>query len=403
VKGVYRSRLRPADVFRVGSVGLFSRKARAGLSAVGICIGIAAMVGVLGISSSSQAALLAQLDRLGTNLLSVSPGQTLGGGGTQLPPTAPGMIARIGPVQSVTSTGVVTNQTIRRTDKVSFASSGGIAIRATDPSLLSTLGGTLTDGVFLNGATVRYPAVVLGNGAARYLGIDHVTPGLQVYIGGQQSGAWFTVVGILDPLTLVPAVDRSALVGFPIAESLLGYDGWPTEIFLRSDPAQTAAVESVLARSVEPGSPDQVQVSRPSDVLAARAAAQTAYTSLFLGLGSIALLVGGVSIANTMLVAVLERRSEIGLRRALGATEPHIAVQFLAEALLLSGIGGLLGVVVGASSTAAYAIIKGWTVVVPQQAVWGGLAAALIVGAAAGLYPALRAARLPPTDALRTA
>ena len=123
---------------------------------------------------------------------------------------------------------------------------------------------------------------------------------------------------------------------------------------------------------------------------------------VFLGLGAVALLVGGVGIANVMVISVLERRSEIGLRRALGATKGHVGVQFLAEALLLAVAGGLAGVVLGATVTAVYALGRGWSVVVPAPAMAGGLLAALAIGAVAGLYPALRAARLAPTEALRT-
>jgi putative ABC transport system permease protein len=392
------SRLHPRDVLRVGSVGLRSRRLRAGLSALGICIGIAAIVGVLGISESSKADLLAQLDRLGTNLLTVAPGQGLGGENAHLPPAAPGMIGRIAPVTDVAATGAVGSATVRRTDKIPATTTGGIAVKAADPRLLHTLGGTVASGTFLNGATAHYPTVVLGTAAARYLGIDHVQPGTQVWLGRH----WFTVIGILQPLTLAPEIDRSVLVGFPVAQSLLKFDGFASTVYVRATPDQTAAVQAVLGRTADPAHPEQVLVSRPSDALAARVAAKGAFTDLFLGLGAVALLVGGVGIANVMVVSVLERRSEIGLRRALGATQPHVATQFLTESLLLSLIGGLAGTIIGALVTAGYATTQGWPIVVPMIALYGGLGAALGIGAVAGLYPAMRAARLSPTEALRT-
>jgi len=390
-------RLLAGDVLRVGSHGLRTRRLRAALSALGIAIGIAAMVSVLSISASSRADLLAELDKLGTNLLTVSPGQTMFGDNAALPKESVGMIGRIGPVESVSATGNV-GATVRRSDLIPKTETGGLAVKAARSDLLGVLGATARSGTFLNAANERYPSVVLGSVAASRLGIDKAEPGTIVRIGDH----WFSVVGILHPVGLVPEIDRSALIGFPVAESLLGFSGNPSTVYERSDERAVEEVRSVLAATANPENPEEVKVSRPSDALAARAATDTAFNALILGLGGVALLVGGVGIANVMVISVLERRSEIGLRRALGATRGQVRSQFVVEALMLSGMGGLAGAGLGASISAAYASTRGWTLVVPPISLFGAVAAALAIGAVAGLYPALRAARLAPTEALRT-
>jgi putative ABC transport system permease protein len=389
------ARLGARDLLGVAGAGLGTRRLRAALSALGIAIGIAAMVAVLGISTSSRSDLLAQLDSLGTNLLRVTPGETFFGDDAQLPKESPGMLRRIGPVERVAATGP-TGATVRRSDLIPETETGGISVLAADPELLGTLGGELAAGRFLNRASAPYPAVVLGAKAAERLGVPG--PGRQVWLGDH----WFTVVGILRPVTLAPEIDRAALVGFPAAEALLGADGSPGTVYVRTDPDQVEAVRQVLPATANPASPNEVRVSRPSDALAARAAADSAFTSLLLGLGAVALLVGGVGIANVMVISVLERRSEIGLRRALGATKQQIRTQFLTESILLAVLGGIVGVLAGIVATAVYAGTKHWAIVIPAEAWSGGIASAILIGAVAGLMPAVRASRMPPTVALRT-
>jgi len=396
--GLAPSRVRPGELLRLGSIGLRTRRLRTLLSALGIAIGIAAMVAVLGVSASSRQNLVNELNQLGTNMLTVSPGQTFSGQTATLPGTAAATIGHLPSVQAVTATGTIQNATVRRTDRIPLYITSGLAVRWSDTSLLRTLRGSVYRGQWLNDANVNFPAVVLGWVAAQRLGVVDLDQPTEVYIQGR----WYTVVGVLNILPLAPEIDRSVLIGLQIAEAHFHASNAPDLVYVRADPNDVVETQGLLARAANPENPDQVNVSQPSAALSAQALAQNAFTSLFLGLGAVALLVAGVAIANVMVISVLERRSEIGLRRALGATRALVAVQFLAESLLVSLLGGLGGVALGAAATAGYALLQGQPFVVPPVAVGGGQGAALVVGALAGLYPASRAARLTPTQALRT-
>jgi len=391
-------RLRVTDLARLASVGLRTRKLRAGLSALGIAIGVAAIVAVLGLSSSSQAGLLAEIDRLGTNLLTVTNGQTLAGQTAELPVAAPSMITRIGPVYSVQYTGTVNGVDAFRSPLIPTIHTNALSVQAASLGLPQAISTHTAQGRYLTAATARYPAAVLGATAAQRLGFDRIWPGERIWVGDQ----WFYLTGILAPATLTPEIDTAVLVGFPAAEKYLGFDGHPSTIYLRAATDHVTAVQAVLARTANPQYPYQVGISQPSNVLVARAKAKAALNGLFLGLGAVSLLVGAVGVANTMIISVLERRSEIGLRRALGAAKGHIRIQFLTEAMLLALLGGAVGVGAGVLATAIYAHTKHWTTIVPALAWAGGTAAALLIGATAGLLPALRAARMSPTQALWT-
>jgi putative ABC transport system permease protein len=400
-------RLALKDVLRVASVGLRARPLRAALSALGIAIGTAAIVGVLGLSSSSQAGLVAEIDRLGTNMLTAEAGQSFAGGPAKLPLEASARITHLDHVQEVAHAALMKDEKVYRNSMIPKGNTGGLQVRATSLNLPSVLRTGVARGTWLNEGTAREPVAVLGSTAAQRLGIDWVYPDERIWLGRQ----WFNVAGILQPSPLEPDIDNSALIGYPTAQTYLGYvstvggeaeAGPPSSIYVRAAIDHVAAVQSLLARTANPEAPNEVNVSQPSDALTARAAAAGAFDSLFLGLGVVALIVGAVGVANIMIISVLERRSEIGLRRALGATQAQIRTQFLSESILLAVIGGVVGVLAGAAATAVYATSKSWAVVIPAEAWSGGIASAILIGAFAGLTPAVRASRMPPTVALRT-
>ena len=395
-RGQWRSRLRPRDALGTGTVGIRTRKARAGFTAVGIAIGIASMVSVMGISSSSRADLLAALDELGTNLLAVQPGQDVFGERATLSAEAPAMVRRIGPVEEATSLSQI-NASAQRNDLVDEGNQNGIAVYGSEANLAATLRAGVAMGRSHDAASVTLPTVVLGSVAADRLGITDLAGGPRVSIGGQ----WFDVIGVLEPLRLNPDIDRAALIGLDAARSVFDVKALPSQIYVRVAQDQVEAVRAVLAPTASPGSPNEVSVARPSDALAARAEVDQNLQNLLLGLGGVAHLVGGVGIANVMVISVLERRAEIGVRRALGATRRHIRNQFVIESSLLSLLGGVLGVGAGFAVTTFYAQRQGWLVALPVNGLVLGIAAALGIGALAGLYPAVRAARLDPAEAIR--
>ena len=375
-----------------------TRRLRAALSALGIAIGIGAMVAVVGVSASAQANLLAEIDSLGTNLLTVTPGQTFLGANEVLPDTSVPMIDHMQNVDSSVAVYQLSSVNVYRSPAVPSSQSGGIGVDAAGSNLPRVLGTRMASGHFLQAVADRFPEVVLGAQAASVLQITAVGGHVMVYLGN----TWFTVVGILKPVVLDSSLDSDVFVSLPVAERLFQTKPNPSEIYVRANVNDVKQVSNLLAPTTDPQQPDGVQVSRPSDALEARAAAKGQFTTLLLGLGAVALLVGAIGIANIMVISVLERRGEIGLRRALGATKRHISSQFLAESALLAVLGGIAGLIIGAGATEIYAQTKNEPFVVPLYALIAAPAAGFLIGALAGLYPAAKAARLSPTEALRT-
>lgn len=392
------SRLRLSEAVRVGLRSLAARKLRSVLSALGIAIGVASLVGVLGLSESSKSALLDQIAALGTNLLTIEAGTGFGAGDAALPETALERVGRVATVEAASAVYAI-DAGAYRNELVPADLTGGIGVFGTDPGLVHTLNGGVAHGSFLTGASRSYPAAVVGSVAAERLGIRNLDQPVLLYVGGQ----WIEVQGVLEPFALAADLDRAVLIGDAAAESYYEVELAPSRLYVRVEQEYLDETRDVLGATVDPENPEEVEISRPSDLLEAQAAAESSFTGLFLGLGAVALVVGGIGIANVMVMGVVERRGEIGLRRAIGATRAHIRRQFLTEALTLALLGGASGVLLGVAVTYGYSTVQGWRVIVPLAALLGGIAASLAIGAVAGLYPAIRAARVSPTEALRSA
>jgi putative ABC transport system permease protein len=383
-----------------------TRPLRSLLSAFGIAIGIAALVAVMGLANASKADLMAELDELGTNMLTITPGRSAFGDDATLPEVAPGMVGRIPTVESASSTYAVDSK-VYKTDRIPTSQTSGLSVRGADLTLLDTLRVEVAQGMWLNPATAAGPAVVLGSKAAERLAVHDLSGGVSVWIANQ----WFAVVGVLAPVALAPEIDAQALIGREAARTVTAAlidvapadaEVSPAQIYTRVQEGYVAETLNLLPFTAKPSAPNEVDISRPSDALEATAATDASLTALSFGLGAVGLGVGGIGIVNVMVMAVLERRREIGVRRALGATRRAIRGQFLVESVVLAAMGGLLGAGLGVGASLGYAAYKGWGQVVPWASIGLGLGASLVIGALAGAYPAARAARVSPTEALRT-
>jgi putative ABC transport system permease protein len=378
------------------------------LSALGVAVGIAALVAVMGLAEASKADLMAQLSALGTNVLTVTPGQTSLGAEAVLPESAPGMLARIASVEQAAATYRV-DANVYKNDRIPAAKTSGLSVAGADLNLVATMRCDLAQGRWLDAALASYPAVVLGSKAAERLGVTGLDQRpMAVWIAGR----WFAIVGVLDPAALAPELNTMALIGTGMAGqldaelrdlSLTEATLAPTHVYLRVREDLVAETRDVAARTANPQAPGEAEVTRPSDVLAAQAATDRSLTALSLGLGAVGSAVGGIGIANVMVVSVMERTGEIGVRRALGARRRAIRRQFLVEAVTLAVIGGAMGAAGGSVASIAYEWAQGWTMTVPWSSVGLGLGACVAIGALAGTWPAIRAARVSPTEALRRA
>lgn len=392
-----RSRLQFRDLLRTAWLGVSSRPQRTALASLGVALGIASLTALTGVAASNQAQLLAELDRMGANLAIVAPAHGPDNNLVPLPENAPAMVRR---VDGVADVGVFETAPegvyVYRTDLVPDTETNGIQIAVARPDVFHAIEAELAAGRWFDDASRGLPVTVLGRTAADRLGITQA--GDRVWIGGQ----WYGVIGILETAGLATAIDTAAILGDQWVRNTFQENaiGDISAMYVRAEPGRIGEIIDTLAAAASPGSPF-VTVNALTDLAAARTTADDSLSTLGIALAGIALLVGAVGIANTMVVTVLERRGEIGLRRSLGARPMHISIQFLTEAAALALIGGIAGLLLGVGAATASALVRDQPIVIPSETAIASPGVAVIVGAVAGLYPALRAARLSPTLALR--
>ncbi len=392
------------DLLGTATAGLWARPSRTLLILLGPIIGVGAIVSAIGLTESAKGDIRATLDDLGTNLVTVQASSGFQGqqGLPRLPEEAAERLKRIPLLES---SAVVTelpgHQVLPHQAAEEAFEVLPVSLRVADEDLPGVLEVDMAWGRWLNGWDDRsgHRTVILGADTAEQFA---VLPGetRTILIDGRKYG----VAGVLDEVVLVPAYNLSVFISQTAAEDDFGDDGGPTEAVLRVAEGTTLRESDAdfLNTAITYGGPGGIDPPTvPTDELEATAAVDETLRSVVLLMGGLALLVGGLGIANVMSISVLQRSAEIGIRRAVGHTRARIAAQFLSEAAAVGVLGGLLGSAVGAAVVAIGADFQDWTIVLPLAVLAGAAGLSVLVALVAGLIPALKAARLEPLETLR--
>jgi putative ABC transport system permease protein len=387
------------DLVGVALKGLTARKVRTLLIMLGPIIGVAAMVCAIGLTESAKGELQAQLAQLGTNLIIAQAGGTFGSQNPTFPENA---VARVESVSSVSAAAATANLSgvvsVPVQGAKDYYEAFPAPVRAAGVGLPSVLQVPMISGRWLDLADLQLhtSAAVLGEGIAKQYG----------YLPGESrtirlNNANFAVVGVLGPVALDPELDNAVFVTEWSAKHVLGTNGEPNQLYIRAAPGATQSTANAIPTAISLGGPDQVSTQIPSDVLQAAAQANKTLQEVALLAGLLALVVGGVGIANVMSISVIQRSSEIGIRRAVGHSRSKIAAQFLLESLFVGLLGGLGGAGFGVAIVYGVSAVAGWVAVIDYGTIplWMGLA--LLVAVGAGLFPSIKAARLEPLETLR--
>tara|TARA_B100000959_G_scaffold220128_1_gene232587 strand:- start:364 stop:1551 length:1188 start_codon:yes stop_codon:yes gene_type:complete len=388
------------EILSVAISGLTARKVRTLLIMLGPVLGAAGIVAAVGLNESAKGDVRQTLERLGTNLIVASAdGSFSAGEAPTLPEDAVERVMNVSTVDRVAGITEIGSLTV-------LPSQGGkdffrtipVPVLTSDQNLLTVLDAQMLYGRFVNGADEDniFRSAVIGQDLAndyQYLPGEVRT----IDVDGETYG----IVGVLEKVDLVPKLDTAVIIPKSAAEEDFDVEQKPTTLYVRATEGNVDSTADALPMAINLGGNEAVTVAVPSDLLEAQGAVDTTLRNILFLMGGLALLVGGVGIANVMSISVIQRSGEIGIRRALGHTKMTIALQFVLEALFVGVLGGIVGVVTGVSVIYLVSSILGWiaTLNIPLFLVAGGMA--LIVSVIAGLYPAWKAARLEPLETLR--
>ena len=392
------SRLR--ELIAVALYGLFARKVRTALLLLGPTIGVAAIIAAVGLTDSAKGDLKRKVDELGTNLIEASASSSFGSQNPTLPEDAVDRAFTVRTVEGVSAVVELSDITVlpyaEATEKYETVP---VPVLASDAELAAVLQVPMVSGRWLNSfdehAGAR--AAVIGLGLAREF---EVLPGEVRAI--ELDGKEYAVVGVLDLVELEPAFDNAVFIPFSTAdEDFVADDILPNKLYVRAHPGTEDATADALATAINLGGPDEVKTELKSEALELAAQSDRQLQLIVVSMGLLAIIVGGIGIANVMSISVIQRSSEIGIRRALGHTRSTIALQFIFEAIVVGVLGGVLGVTVGVAAIGVGVAIAGWVFTLQPLLVPGGVLLAVVISVFAGLYPAVRAARLEPLETLR--
>ncbi len=400
-----RPRLRIVDLFDETLAGVFARPARAALTTLGTVLGIASLVATLGISRTAGGQIVGRFDELAATQVTVSARTSGSGSSSRAAAALPWDVeTRLDRLNGVVASGAVAEasdpgalRTVPLIDPENVTERL-VPVFAGSVGYLDAVRGTISNGRWFDQGHVdrRDGVVVIGADVATEFGIDRLDRQPGIFIGDQV----FTVIGILDAAPRDTGLLQSVIVPYTAAQDRLDV-ARPQRVVIETDIGAAQLIAEQAPVALNPNASDGLKVSAPRDPTRTKNAVQDDVNQLFLLLGLISLVVGAIGIANVTLVTVMERTGEIGLRRALGASRRHIALQFLAESTVMGLVGGIVGATVGIVTIVAVAGSRDWT---PVLDLWLPLAAPFagaVVGLVAGLYPSVRAARMEPVDALR--
>ncbi|WP_344111991.1 ABC transporter permease [Kribbella alba] len=392
------------DLLDEALAGVAARPTRLILTTLGTVLGVAALVGTVGLGQTANGQITQRFDLAAATRVVVQPddkGGQSGEAATELPWDAPERISRLNGVEAAgtVSTLAVGDDLVRSVAGLDSQRNGhALTVMAGSAGLFDAVRSVLRTGRFFDsGHDARADrVVVLGKHAAERLGINRVESQPAIFIGDQA----YTVIGILDSVS--GRAELLDAVIMPNGTAKTAYDlAAPDALEIRTQVGAAQLIGRQAPVAIDPNNPSALKVDAPPAQGGVRRGVQSDLNALFLLLGAVALLVGGLGIANVTLLSVLERVSEIGLRRALGAARRHVAVQFLVESVIVGFLGGLLGTAAGVLLTVGVSWGRDWTPILDNRLALGSPFLGAFIGLVAGTYPAWKASAIQPITALR--